>query len=52
MKNNGEPYWTGFADRDVRADLAAAGFPYEATFAKYESVGQAVSYFFGAAKPL
>jgi SAM-dependent methyltransferase len=51
VKNNGEPYWTGFADRDVRADLAEAGFPYDATFGKYEPVGRAVSYFFGASKP-
>ena len=48
VENNGEPYWTGFADRNVKADLEAAGFARENIFASYEPLGQAITYFFGA----
>ena len=51
VEHNGEPYWTGFAGRDVRADLAEAGFPPDQTFAAYEPIGHAVAFFFGATKP-
>jgi len=51
VEHNGEPYWTGFADRDVRKDMEKAGFAYEDTYAKYESVGQGNYYFFGASVP-
>lgn len=48
--NNGEPYWTGFADRDMRTDLGNAGFAYDRTFAEYEALGPGVYYYFGASK--
>ena len=51
VENNGEPYWTGFADRDVKVDMVAAGFAEETVFASYEPLGQAVTYFFGARQP-
>lgn len=48
--NNGEPYWTGFADRDMRTDLSNAGFAYDRTFAEYETLGAGVYYYFGASQ--
>jgi SAM-dependent methyltransferase len=48
VRNNGEPFWTGFADTDVRAALEAAGFPRDGVFADYEPLGEGHYYFFGA----
>lgn len=46
--NNGEPFWTGFADTDVRAALESAGFAADRVFADYDPIGQGVFYVFGA----
>ncbi|MBL8644819.1 MAG: class I SAM-dependent methyltransferase [Rhodospirillaceae bacterium] len=48
VKHNGEPYWTGFADRDVRQSLIGAGFAPDSVFADYVPIGQGQYYFFGA----
>lgn len=48
VAHNGEPYWTGFADGDVREGLMRAGFAPEAIFADYVPIGQGRYYFFGA----
>ena len=47
VKNNGEPFWTGFADRDMKTDLVAAGFEESKVFANYETLGRGFYYFFG-----
>jgi SAM-dependent methyltransferase len=47
VRNNGEPFWTGFADTDVAALLRAAGFAPEAVFADYEPLGAGQYFFFG-----
>ena len=51
VRNNGEPFWTGFADTDVRAAIVAAGFSPEQVFADYEPLGDGHYYFFGGMKP-
>lgn len=48
VRNNGEPFWTGFADTDVRAALTAAGFSAARVVADYEPLGEGHYYFFGA----
>jgi len=50
VAHNGEPYWTGFADRDVKEDLLKAGFKREGVFADYVPMGQGVYYYFGGRK--
>jgi SAM-dependent methyltransferase len=47
VRNNGEPFWTGFADTDIPAALRAAGFPAAAIIAAYEPLGAGHYYFFG-----
>lgn len=48
VKFNGEPFWTGFADTDVKTALADAGFG-ERAFATYAAPGGGREYFiFGA----
>ena len=47
VRNNGEPFWTGFADSDVPAALRAAGFADAAVIADYEALGAGHYYFFG-----
>lgn len=47
VRNNGEPFWTGFADSNVPALLRAAGFPEETLIADYEPLGAGHYYFFG-----
>ena len=51
VRFNGEPFWTGFADLDMRAETIAAGFPEETAFAEYETAGKASYLFFGGRKP-
>lgn len=47
---NGEPFWTGFAERDMRQEIIAAGFEPSRVFAEYRGrAGGNVSYVFGAA---
>lgn len=48
VRNNGEPFWTGFVDADVPALLRRAGFADESIVADYESLGAGRYYFFGA----
>ncbi len=47
VRNNGEPFWTGFADTDVPAALASAGFAPDEVLAEYEPLGAGHYYFFG-----
>jgi SAM-dependent methyltransferase len=47
VRNNGEPFWTGFADTDVRAALLTAGFEAPGVVAEYEPLGEGHYYFFG-----
>jgi len=50
VRHNGEPFWTGFAELDMKQEAIAAGFDPAAAFATYESVGQATYHFFGGRK--
>jgi SAM-dependent methyltransferase len=45
---NGEPFWSGFASKDMREQIIAAGFAPETVFAGHVSNGGGVSYVFGA----
>jgi ubiquinone/menaquinone biosynthesis C-methylase UbiE len=47
VRNNGEPFWTGFADTDVRQRLVEAGFAPDSVVAEYEPLGAGHYYFFG-----
>jgi len=47
VRNNGEPFWTGFADTDVPSALARAGFASGEVLADYEPLGAGHYYFFG-----
>ncbi|MCS6946160.1 MAG: class I SAM-dependent methyltransferase [Steroidobacteraceae bacterium] len=49
VRNNGEPFWTGFADTDVPALLRAAGF--DDVLATYEPLGSGCYYLFGGRRP-
>ena len=51
VRNNGEPFWTGFADTDVAAALAHAGFAPERIVADYEPLGAGHYFFFGGRAP-
>lgn len=46
---NGEPFWSGFAETDMRAALIDAGFPTEQVFAEHVKGGSGLAYVFGAA---
>ncbi len=48
--NNGEPFWTGYADTDMRAELIDAGFAADRVFADYEPMGNGEFYVFGGTK--
>jgi SAM-dependent methyltransferase len=48
--NNGEPFWTGFADTNVTAALRDAGFKEDETFAGYDPLGKGEYFVFGARK--
>ena len=50
--NNGEPFWTGYADTDVRACLVDAGFDNDAVFAEYDPLGEGEYFVFGASKDM
>ncbi|MEL7029747.1 MAG: class I SAM-dependent methyltransferase [Pseudomonadota bacterium] len=45
---NGEPFWNGFADTDVKAQLTKAGFTEGGVFADYAPLGAGFYYLFGA----
>lgn len=49
---NGEPFWNGFADTDVPAALAQAGFTQASVFADYVPLGRGNYYLFGAQQDL
>jgi len=51
VRHNGEPFWTGFAETDMIAELRAAGFDADHAFADYEMAGPASFFFFGGRKP-
>lgn len=42
---NGEPFWVGFVDTDVRSALTAAGFPADRVFSDYRAPGGGRPYF-------
>ena len=48
--NNGEPFWTGYADTDMREALIDAGFDAQRVFADYEPMGGGEFYVFGATR--
>ncbi len=45
---NGEPFWTGFAESDMQAEIVAAGFAADAAFAAYVEKPGGAHYVFGA----
>ena len=51
VRHNGEPFWTGFAELDMAAELVRAGFDKGSSFARYEQTGPASYFFFGGRKP-
>ena len=48
--NNGEPFWTGYADTDIRQALIDAGFDPQQVFADYDPLGAGEFYIFGGVK--
>ncbi len=48
--NNGEPFWTGYADTDMREALIDAGFSQDQVFADYEPLGAGERFIFGGVK--
>ena len=48
--NNGEPFWTGYADTDIRQALIDAGFDPQQAFADYDPLGAGEYYIFGGVK--
>ena len=48
--NNGEPFWTGYADTDIRAALTEAGFDPANVFADYDPLGSGEYFIFGGVK--
>ncbi len=48
--NNGEPFWTGFADTDIRQALIDAGFASQQVFTDYDALGTREFYIFGGVK--
>ena len=48
--NNGEPFWTGFAESDVESLLKRSGFSEPQVFAKYEQFGSGKYFVFGGSK--
>lgn len=51
VRHNGEPFWTGFVELDMVAELQAAGFAPETLFADYEPFGVQPYFLFGGRKP-
>ena len=48
--NNGEPFWTGYADTDMRQALIDGGFGPQHVFAEYDPLGSGEYYIFGGVK--
>jgi len=51
VRHNGEPFWSGFADLDMKEEAIKAGFAPDSAFATYEGQGPAIYHFFGGRKP-
>lgn len=51
VRYNGEPFWTGFGELDMKDELIKAGFDPAHAFATYEGQGPAIYHFFGGRKP-
>jgi len=47
---NGEPFWTGFAERDMLKEMIAAGFSPAQCFTEYVQHGKSVAFVFGATR--
>jgi len=45
---NGEPFWTGFAERDMLKEIIAAGFEPDKSFATHNAKPGGATYIFGA----
>jgi len=50
VRHNGEPFWTGFVELDMKEELIAAGFDPALAFADYVSAGPATYFTFGGSK--
>lgn len=50
VRYNGEPFWTGFVELDIKQELIDAGFDPDLAFADYESAGPATYFLFGGSK--
>lgn len=50
IKNNGEPFWGGFVNTDVKTALSKGGFEADNIFDYYVPLGQGDYYFFGGVK--
>jgi SAM-dependent methyltransferase len=48
--NNGEPFWTGYADTDMRQALIDGGFDAQHVFADYDPLGTGEYHIFGGVK--
>ena len=48
VKHNGEPFWTGYGNVDLRKSLLAAGFAEDEAFAEYANFGALDMMIFGA----
>ena len=48
--NNGEPFWTGYADTDLRQALIDGGFDAKHVFAEYDPLGSGEYCIFGGVK--
>jgi len=48
VQNNGEFFWNGFADTDVKSAMMGAGFGADEVFAEYVPLGMGHYYVFGA----
>lgn len=48
VAHNGEPFWRGFAETDVRAAMLEAGFAEDEIFADYIPLGKGFYFMFGA----
>jgi len=48
--NNGEPFWTGYADTDIRQALISGGFAPQHVFAAYDPLGSGEYFIFGGVK--
>ncbi|MEM1090959.1 MAG: class I SAM-dependent methyltransferase [Pseudomonadota bacterium] len=51
VENNGEPFWTGFADSSVMEMMRKGGFAEEECFARYVAAGPSRDYYVFGARP-